>query len=250
MLRFGCLAAFAISLATACNAQVANVLASDTDAGAPPAGAACTSDEECNDNPLLSSLRGQCKSGVCVCNPGVATTASGKCGGATTASGGSTVDAGPAPPLDPSSFCTGANARMAINGDEVAILDVKGKAIAMNCCDAGKLTIATGRFQALFTVFWRFMVSSATAMKPVDVAKLPQGSGLELDLGCDPTTTSCATASPEDRFDTGFQGTIDYTPTSTGADTSYCLTVSEPAASPHTVLHTVQIYVPHIAATY
>lgn len=254
LLRFGrrlvpiTIAALAISLGAACNAQVATVLATDGDAAAAPPAATCTSDPQCNDDPTISSLRGKCSGGVCVCNPGIATTPAGKCGSPTGTVPTTDADAGPAP-IDPA-FCSGTNARMSINGEDVPILDIKGKAIAMNCCDSGMVTIATGRFQALFHLLWRIAGGSQT--QPVDVGTLTQASGssLELDLGCDPTTTSCSNASAVDRFETGFTGTIAYTPTSTGMDTSYCLSVAEPAATPHLVLHTVQIYVPNLASPY
>jgi hypothetical protein len=110
------------------------------------------------------------------------------------------------------------------------------------------LTIATGHFQALFHVLWR--VPAVGSTQPLDVAALPQGSSLELDLGCDPSTTSCSTASAVDRFETGFNGTLEYAPTSTGVDTSYCLSVAEAAGSPHPLLHAVQIYVPNLVSTY
>lgn len=70
-------------LVAACNPQVSTVLASD-DSGTSDDGnvvpASCTDDNSCYENPAISSPRGRCVSGKCVCEPGIAMTASGKCG--------------------------------------------------------------------------------------------------------------------------------------------------------------------------
>ncbi|MBS2018076.1 MAG: hypothetical protein JST00_34705 [Deltaproteobacteria bacterium] len=70
-------------VASACNAQLATVLSAN-DGGSSGAsssgGAACTVDAECNADPSVSSLRGACVGGKCVCAKGVAVTADGKCG--------------------------------------------------------------------------------------------------------------------------------------------------------------------------
>jgi hypothetical protein len=81
------IAALPALAAAACNAQVATVLNSDAGPDATPAGAACSTDPDCNENPAISSLRGRCSNGRCACNPGVVVTASGKCGDVTTDGG-------------------------------------------------------------------------------------------------------------------------------------------------------------------
>lgn len=156
-----------------------------------------------------------------------------------------TVEGGVAAPPS-SAFCAGADPRVEINGVVVPVLSIKGKAIAMNCCDAGELTVATGAFQALLHVLWRVTPGSPRSL---DVASLAKGSGLELDLGCDPATTSCDSGA-EDRYTSGFQGTIEYAPSASGMEASYCLSVAEPAAQPHAVLHAIRLYAPHVASSY
>lgn len=67
----------------ACNAQLATVLSADggpDSAGTSSGGAACAIDNDCYADPTISSSRGKCVSGKCVCDPGIATTADGKCG--------------------------------------------------------------------------------------------------------------------------------------------------------------------------
>lgn len=79
---------------TGCGAAVATVLSADdggpgTSEGGGGGGAACTADPQCNANPATSSLRGKCVAGTCVCEPGIAVTADGKCGDPT--DGGTTT---------------------------------------------------------------------------------------------------------------------------------------------------------------
>lgn len=69
---------------SACNAQLATVLSAD-DAGSSSSsgssgGAACAQDSDCNADPSVSSLRGVCASGRCVCSKSATVTADGKCG--------------------------------------------------------------------------------------------------------------------------------------------------------------------------
>lgn len=91
LLPLAAVAAVPVLATAACNAQLATVLGSDASAdSAGGGGAACTSDPQCNDAPSISSLRGQCKSGVCVCNPDIVATANGKCGNPVVEDGGTT----------------------------------------------------------------------------------------------------------------------------------------------------------------
>ena len=82
LLPLAAVAAVPFIASAACNAQVAAVLSSDAspDSAGGGGGASCTSDPQCNDDPTISSLRGTCTGGVCVCNPGVAATPNGTCG--------------------------------------------------------------------------------------------------------------------------------------------------------------------------
>jgi len=67
---------------SACNAQLATVLsAGDGGSGTSSSGgAACAQDSDCNANPAVSTLRGGCDNGKCVCAKSVTVTADGKCG--------------------------------------------------------------------------------------------------------------------------------------------------------------------------
>lgn len=48
--------------------------------GATPEVARCSKDHECNEDPSVSSIKGLCYHGICVCNPGLYVQPSGKCG--------------------------------------------------------------------------------------------------------------------------------------------------------------------------
>ncbi len=73
---------------------------------------------------------------------------------------------------------------------------------------------------------------------------------MELDLGCDPATTSCASASPEERYANGFLGTLQYGQDSAGLTTSYCLSVSESPTATHSLIHSLLLYTPGIICSY
>jgi hypothetical protein len=149
------------------------------------------------------------------------------------------------PPLDAGSFCTGTSPRMMLNGSEIPVINATGKAVVLNCCDSAELIVATGAFQALMNVLWRM---SPPAPGTVDLGNAPSGFTIELDLGCDPTITSCATANPEERYTDGFSGTMQYAWSGAGMTTSYCLSVAESPSAPHSVIHSLTLYAPNVLA--
>ena len=150
------------------------------------------------------------------------------------------------PPFDAGAFCTGNSPKLVINGQDATIAQASGKAIILNCCQSAELTLATGQFQALMNIMWRAPPAGAAT---IDLANPPNGFSIEMDLGCDPSTQSCATASPEERyFNEGFSGTIQYTTGNTAMSVSYCLQIAESASQPHTTIHTMSLYAPNIAS--
>lgn len=163
--------------------------------------------------------------------------------------GGGTKDAAvvldASPPVDAGDICNGTGPRMTINGSEVAVASATGKSIILNCCDSAELTVASGAFQALMNVLWR---APATGSGSIDLASPPQPFSIEMDLGCDPATTSCATASPEERYTDGFTGTIQYGLTSAGMTASYCIHVAESASQPHALIHSMTLYAPDVVS--
>lgn len=170
------------------------------------------------------------------------------CGGTIT-SGDAGPDAAAPPdasPPDAGSFCSGSAPRLVINGSEVQVVSATGKAIILNCCDSAELTLATSAYQALLDVMWRNPASTNGAT--IDLASAPSGFAIEMDLGCDPSTTSCANGSPEERYTDGFTGTLDYTTGSGGLTTTYCIQVAESPSQPHSIIHSMQLYAPNVVA--
>jgi hypothetical protein len=149
---------------------------------------------------------------------------------------------------DAGAFCTGNTSRIMINGTEQSVVSATGRQLVLNCCDSAELTVATTAYQAYLNVLWRAPAGGGTS--PIDLANPPTGFQMELDLGCDPATTACATASPEERYADGFQGTLTYTYDTAGLKTGYCLTVSEPPQTPHAIIHTMTLYTPAILCAY
>jgi hypothetical protein len=156
-----------------------------------------------------------------------------------------TASDGSIPPFDAGAFCTGTSPKTMVNGADVPVMNASGKAIILNCCDSAELTLATAAYQALMYVMWRVPASTNGS---VDLSNLPQGSSIEMDLGCDPATTSCASASPEERYTDGFSGTIQWQYGSSGMSVSYCLQVTESPSQPHSVIHSMALYAPNVAS--
>jgi hypothetical protein len=146
------------------------------------------------------------------------------------------------PPFDAGAFCSGSTARLMINGSDVSIINETGTAIILNCCNSAELTLATAAYQAPMHVLWR---EPAPTNGAIDLSNPPKDFAIEMDLGCDPSIVSCATASPEDRYVDGFSGTISYT-TASALNVSYCLQVAESPSQPHTTIHSMAMYAPNV----
>ena len=184
------------------------------------------------------------------------------CGGSLTNTDGGTTDGGPVfdgalsdgaiadasvdaslPPFDAGTFCSGTSPRMMVNGAEITVVKATGKAIVLNCCNSAELTVATSAYQALFNVLWR---DPAPMGSMVDLGNPPSNFTIELDLGCDPAMTSCASASPEERYAQGFTGSIQWQYGSSGMTVSYCLAAKESPSSPHSLIHSFALYAPNV----
>ncbi len=161
--------------------------------------------------------------------------------------GSSTTDSGLAGFPGGGTFCTGDTPRMMVNGAEVSLLKTQGKAVVLNCCDSAELVLATSAFQSIFYVLWRAPAGQSPGL--VNVGAPPSSFSLEVDLGCDPTTSPCNTGSAEEHYATGFQGQISYGNGMNAGTTSYCISATEPANSPHAVVHSLSIYAPNVPST-
>ena len=170
-----------------------------------------------------------------------------------------TLDGGPCGPVDAGTdvnlpaFCTGGFPHMVANGIESSSPAVNGAVIALNCCDAAEFVVVTQTVPMSLVpivVSWRAQVGSPPALPAtIDLANPPVGWGIMVDVGCDPAQGTC-NPSP-DRYTTGFSGTLQVTRTSAGGyEMDLCLAVAEPDGTPHPLLHSLELYAPHISASY
>jgi len=168
------------------------------------------------------------------------------------------LDGGPCGPADAApddalaAFCTGTSAHMIANGID-SHPAVTGTWLPLNCCDAAEFVVVTATVPVSLVpivVMWRAQVGSPTEVPAtIDLANPPQGWGVQVDVGCDPAQGSCNPA--PDSYATGFTGTLQVSRTSSGTyDMSLCLSVAEPAGTPHPILHSLQLYAPHVTAGY
>jgi hypothetical protein len=149
-------------------------------------------------------------------------------------------------------FCTGSSNRMIAYGNE-SNPAVSGTVLPLNCCDAAELTVVTATVPVSLVpivVMWRAQVGSPTEVPAtIDLASPPQGWGVEVYVGCDPAQGGCNPA--PDSYATGLSGTLQVARTSAGGyDMSLCLIVAEAPGTPHPLLHSLQLYAPHVMAKY
>jgi len=171
------------------------------------------------------------------------------CGGSVASSADAGPDAAPKDAgsqadasIDPlGTFCQGNVAKIEENGADNPVLGVKGKAIVMNCCNAAAVTIATAHHNALYTLRWQQYGAG-----PSPFVLGAKETGVVLALGCDPTTSTCTPASSVELFTQGFAGTIAYQQMPSSMKVSYCVTVSETPNEPHTVVHSLRLYLPNV----
>lgn len=169
----------------------------------------------------------------------------GSSSGSTSSSGGGSGSSSGGPgPFDAGTFCSGTSPRLMINGMDAGVIDATGKQVILNCCVSAELTVATSMYQALMYVLWRAPATSGSGT--IDLGNPPQGFSIEMDLGCDPATASCANGTPEERYTSGFSGTLQYAPSGSALDVSYCLSVTESPSQPHTTIHSMTLYAPNI----
>jgi len=122
---------------------------------------------------------------------------------------------------------------------------VSGHMIPYDCCDGGEFKIVTATFVDLIIVSWQAQ-AGATSVFPatIDLASPPKGWNVRITIGCDTATASCNPA--PDSYTSGLQGVLQVSRASSGFDMSLCLHVQEPTGSPHPIVHTLDVFAPHI----
>jgi hypothetical protein len=141
-------------------------------------------------------------------------------------------------------FCSGDFPHMVVNGID-SHPGVTGRIIPYDCCDGGEFVVTTATFVDLITVSWQSQVGAASGYPAtIDLANPPKGWNVRIVIGCDTATSSCYP--PPDGYTTGLQGVLQVTNNSGHFDMSLCLHVEEPADSPHPIVHTLDLYAPHV----
>jgi len=144
------------------------------------------------------------------------------------------------------SFCSGDSPRLVVNG-AASSPTVTGAMIPYDCCDGGQFNVSSPDFALPIVFSWRRTATSAWVYPATaDLASLPAGWTVQFYAGCNPSSSSCSGSS--DYYTTGFEGTLQIAVSGSTFDMSLCLHVQEPAASPHTIIHSMDLYAPHVAA--
>jgi len=132
---------------------------------------------------------------------------------------------------------------MVVNGIE-SYPAVSGRMIPYDCCEGGEIRAITETFLWSITVTWRNtdFVLPAT----LDLANLPKTWGVQVLVGCPSTPAPCI--SPPDSYTSGLSGTLQVSGGIGSYDMSLCLSLAESPSSPHPLVHTLDLYMPHVHA--
>jgi hypothetical protein len=141
------------------------------------------------------------------------------------------------------SYCSGDLAHMIVNGIESYPV-VTGTMIPLDCCDAGLFSVTTQSFAEPITFRWQRYSGIFQYPASVDLANPGSGWSLRLVAGCDPVLSSCTGSG--DAYTTGLEGLLGIARSGSQLDMSLCLHVEESAASPHPIIHTLDLYAPHV----
>jgi hypothetical protein len=150
----------------------------------------------------------------------------------------------PSPDAGSNAFCSGETSHMVVNDIE-SYPAVSGRALPLSCCLGGEFQAITETFAWPIAVTWRNtdFVLPAT----LDLANLPRTWGVQVFVGC-PMAAPCT--SPPDSYTSGLTGTLQVSGSISSYDMSLCLSLAESPSSPHPLVHTLQLYAPHVRAGY
>lgn len=142
-------------------------------------------------------------------------------------------------------FCSG-KARVELNGQRADSPFVSAQPLFLSCCEAAELSVVSMQIAEPLVFSWRRFVSGMNELPvTLDLAKLPKEWSVSLSSGCSSLQQGCQ---PTDTLNEGFVGTLTIDGDFAGYEMSVCLQVAEPAATPHPVLHDVQLWSPTITA--
>lgn len=143
-------------------------------------------------------------------------------------------------------FCTGDYPHMVVNGIESNPV-ARGRMLPLSCCDAGEIQLVTATFLYPIVVSWRAEAGpSGVLPATIDLANPPTGWTVRVIVGCESTLSTCNPV--PDSYTAGLQGVLHVARGSSRYDMSVCLHVQEPADSPHPIVHTLDLYAPHVSS--
>ena len=142
-------------------------------------------------------------------------------------------------------FCGGDTPRMVVNG-VTTTPTVVGQEMILDCCRAARFVVTTSDFSQPIAFDWRWE-GPGPLPASISLTNLPDRWRVSLQAGCSVTQPSCLGAL--DNFTTGFTGQLlvssfDGGP---GFEMNLCLHFTEPAGMPGTILHTLDLYAPHVS---
>lgn len=151
---------------------------------------------------------------------------------------------------DMGDFCGNQNsAQVEVNGIVAASPAVSATPLYLNCCDGAAIEAMSQQLPATMTpvvLEWQHTLSGSGTNLPVtlDLAHLPEGWLVTVSTGCGPMETGCSLS---DTFTMGLTGTLTISTDAAGNYTmSTCMTATESADSPHTVVHSLKLWAPTV----
>lgn len=141
--------------------------------------------------------------------------------------------------MDASDFCGNPNSpRLMVNSRLSTSPAVMVTPQFLDCCEAESIQFVSMQLSNTLSLQWRVQVGSQPSVPAtVDLAKLPQGWGVNLTSDCNQIGQCSDTL-----FD-GMTGSLTVSGDfSAGFKTSACITANE--SSPHPVLHSVRLWLP------
>ena len=145
-------------------------------------------------------------------------------------------------------FCSGDSPKMVLNG-EASSPTVTGRILPLDCCDGGEFVVTTPSFGHTLFFAWEVQVGPSASRFPatIDLANPANGWGARVIVGCDTSGAECYPA--PDSYTSGLEGLLQVgrADASYAFDMSVCLHVAEPAGSSHPLVHTLDLYAPHVS---
>ena len=147
-------------------------------------------------------------------------------------------------------FCSGGSAKAVINGVAAKAKVVRRIEVTMQCCQGASFTISTSSFDYKVRARWAVQFGHEEFPARVDLAQPGEGWRSWVELSC---FSGEVCYPPPDAYDSAGQGWLEVSRMraddfGSGYHMSICLRVAEAPESPHTLLHSFDLFAPDITA--